>query len=974
MTTPSDVPEKAPLLTDSSTKSLTRRNADLSNADLKDEIDSVLAVVDTDDIEANLETTGKGKGSNKKSGSSGASSRAGCCPSWKDVHNVIYPDNFQFKLVDESDIKPKDLQGVPPESLITFKNGLLHSKPVDLESIEYWDICFVFPEEISANDDNPSESKQRVAQNQMLTEEQVDKMWEAIFIYKSKIDDVGVNTFYNLGADAMAAMSSNDHKRCVFETFVSSLKLLGIETSKVQGSAGETLLLCRMYEWAAETLARDTRYPLQLDRWVTTVSQFREDSSFVPPYVAYEQNIEDHLRGWEANRTLGRVFTRYDKVSRTVLLKEFDKNNKEVTLLRDVDRARLTVKLLSYFFNLSQMKSAGYLKAQFVLHQENNREYLDKNWARFMYMSNADQPISSIRSYFGEENGFWFSWLAFFCARLWLPAIIGIGVSIVQLAIDPQLTFTNSTSNAIGVAYAAYIVLWTMYYQRGWNKQEEKHRMEWGMEHDYEIDVPRPDFKYDSLQLNPGNPTGPPLKKSKTWKTVLRYSFTTLFSSLFMALVVAVVCAIFTVQVVLWRLKSMSVQEAMQVFSAVAVPYFFGVETNGTLLAKIDEAVDAKTPTEDPLGSGSETTSITSLYSSRREPNVYSDLATSSMIAVLVFIFEKIWRCLAVWLCNVENHQFEASWKNSLALKFFFFGVINDFNYLMFVAFVKPHVVTGICPTAGCMGSLRVSAMSLVVVYFLLNIASTGLGMLCASRRYHKRKRVREARADDVTVNVLAERLEKQYNLEQLGTHDQTDKWNEMALQLWLISLFSVAFPGIGFLAWVFNMFKLRLEAYTFTKVLRRPFPGSAGGIGVWKDLMALAQPASIAVNCALCVFNLPVGGSLPTLWKFLAFILVEHVLLTCLAGLLLNNRGVAGSIRLIRDKGQAVLNEAMWGTKDIVELETSKSEVFNDTSGGLSEASSSASATGSSSQAVRPTARVKEAQTMETPPKPKAA
>eukprot|EP00923_Selenidium_pygospionis_P048376 GHVN01083273.1.p1 GENE.GHVN01083273.1~~GHVN01083273.1.p1 ORF type:complete len:976 (+),score=120.45 GHVN01083273.1:212-3139(+) len=853
--------------------------------------------------------------------SSKAGSRSRCCPSWDSIEDLFHPPYLKPIIQSRDDVDDNEVNDAPIDFKLTAKNAILHGKPVYFDKVENWDFCFSFPEEVLGENDTPVEAsmsrrQKRKNKNKLMKEDQVRAMWEAISPYKATVDDVGVHPFYNTTELDFGEMYLYEHKRKVYRAFMTSLKSLGIETKQTRGVGGGVFVLARMSNWAAAALAKDSHYYLQLDRRITNVEEFRQDPSFMAPYTTFDDTSEDPQRGWLACKELGRVFARYDKVSRPVLLKDFDTNGPEVTLFRDIDRARLTLRLLSTFYNLSKMEKEKYLINYLFLHQLSNQSYLEQNWARFGLMFTPDQPLPSIRSYYGEESGFWFAWLSSLCGNLWLPSVIGLAVSIVQAIIDPMLTFTQSASNMIGVAYAAYIVLWTLYFHQSWERIEDRLRLDWGMDQITEVDLPRAEFKYDHLTPNPANPAGPPLKREKKWKTVLRYLFTTFIFALCCAVVVLIVLTIFLVQVLLWKLSSMTYTEIFRVGTTVVVPYYFDLHPSGELIDKIEEEVERRQMIEgmsdgDPDGGGHRFTVP------RREPAVYSDFTTAASIAVLVFIFENIWRLIAVALCNFENHQYNKTWKESLSMKIFFFGVVNHFNYLLFVAFVKPHVVAGICPTAGCMGSLRVTTVAMVMVYFLLNVLTTLIGMWWTSRRLRLRKRARESAATGEAS--VQERLESQLDLGTIGPEDQIAKWNEMSLQFWLISLFSVAFPGICFLAWIIDMFKLRLEAHNFNSKFRRPFPAAARGVGAWGGFMALAQPASIAVNCAICVFNLPVGGSIGTVWKFVFFIILEHVLLTVLAALTLKNSEGGVSMEVAREKCQAVLNEAMWGHKETV-------------------------------------------------------
>eukprot|EP01068_Selenidium_serpulae_P000581 Selendium_serpulae@DN10991_c0_g1_i1.p1 len=81
----------------------------------------------------------------------------------RSVRKFFNPTPYASRLVDEEEITADRLDGVPHDFLLTAKNGILHDADVTPASIEYWDMCFVFPPEVSpaptdedAEDGSPS--------------------------------------------------------------------------------------------------------------------------------------------------------------------------------------------------------------------------------------------------------------------------------------------------------------------------------------------------------------------------------------------------------------------------------------------------------------------------------------------------------------------------------------------------------------------------------------------------------------------------------------------------------------------------------------------------------------------------------------------------------------------------------------------------------------------------------------------------
>lgn len=66
--------------------------------------------------------------------------------------------------------------------------------------------------------------------------------------------------------------------------------------------------------------------------------------------------------------------------------------------------------------------------------QEDKRAELHKNWANLKNIF-KNQPIHSVKDYFGEEIAYYFAFVGIIITSLWLPAIIGVAFFFAGIGI-----------------------------------------------------------------------------------------------------------------------------------------------------------------------------------------------------------------------------------------------------------------------------------------------------------------------------------------------------------------------------------------------------------------------------------------------------------------------------------------------------------------------------------------------------------
>lgn len=81
--------------------------------------------------------------------------------------------------------------------------------------------------------------------------------------------------------------------------------------------------------------------------------------------------------------------------------------------------------------------------------------------------------LSAIKNYFGEKIGFQYSFMAFYTAWLFIPALLGLAASIYQ--------FVYQIDNIINGLYALLVCFWVTIFIERWKRKNSEIALRWGI-------------------------------------------------------------------------------------------------------------------------------------------------------------------------------------------------------------------------------------------------------------------------------------------------------------------------------------------------------------------------------------------------------------------------------------------------------------------------------------------------------------
>jgi len=135
----------------------------------------------------------------------------------------------------------------------------------------------------------------------------------------------------------------------------------------------------------------------------------------------------------------------------------------------------------------------GSLLAFFPLHSPEERDYLKSIWVGDRYQLPWDQPLESIRDYFGEKIALYFCFLGHYTSWLLPISIAGMAVGIDMLA-------EGTTQPASAPFFACMVAFWSVFMLEFWKRKESTKAMEWGMTGYEEEERDRPEFRGKTIR------------------------------------------------------------------------------------------------------------------------------------------------------------------------------------------------------------------------------------------------------------------------------------------------------------------------------------------------------------------------------------------------------------------------------------------------------------------------------------------
>uniref|UniRef100_A0AC35U6K4 Anoctamin n=1 Tax=Rhabditophanes sp. KR3021 TaxID=114890 RepID=A0AC35U6K4_9BILA len=497
------------------------------------------------------------------------------------------------------------------------------------------------------------------------------------------------------------------------------------------------------------------------------------------------------------------------------------------------------------------------------LHQREILKRLQQEWLFNVF---NEQPIDKIKDYFGTEIAMYFAWLSHLTAFLCAPAAMALLMFFISgFEIKTNIESDDKESSLFTdicfVVFAFFNCVWSSTYLEFWKRKQAELAFKWGtydLEMESILQEPRSKFKGDSMKPNPVSGRQEPYYPG--WKYFLiKYGFSLPITCIS---VIMLLCFIF-------------------IF------------------------IQLQTIAEDAFG----------------ESTFFSWITYLPIIAqaITTLIADKLYRYLAVWLNDFENHRIDADYEQSLILKIVIFQCVSAFASLFYIAFYLKDMIR-----------LQETLATLLVTRQLTqNFAEITVPFIMKKLRFcqlaYKVTKSRNLTTLEGRVNKLKKNFENsntsqndvmlkryvsvdsnynsprlpipEYKIEEEkyciteneiqslmnGYERPLDDYLEMFIQFGYVLFFSPAFSLAAVCALINNFFEIRVDAFKLCNTVQRPFGRIVKNIGAWQKLMEIMGIAGVIVNCALigqsCLMQ-RLFPDLSTVSQVLVVVIMEHIFL----------------------------------------------------------------------------------------------
>ncbi|XP_072144438.1 anoctamin-4-like [Dermacentor andersoni] len=226
---------------------------------------------------------------------------------------------------------------------------------------------------------------------------------------------------------------------------------------------------------------------------------------------------------------------------------------------------------------------------------------------------------------------------------------------------------------------------------------------------------------------------------------------------------------------------------------------------------------------------------------SRITATIGSTVSASTINLAVILCMNRVYGWVATRLTDLERPRTQREYEYSFAFKMFLFTFLNNYSSLIYIAFFKGRFSGDPGREAhwrgytldkcegGCLYEVFVQ---LATVMLGQQAIRTGNSIVVPIVKAWWRQRRRRLGKEAVEQKSKLARWEEDFNLDECPKLAPFDEYLQMAIQFGFVTLFVAAFPLAPLFALINNVCEIRLDAYRYSKRLRRPVAERAPNIG----------------------------------------------------------------------------------------------------------------------------------------------
>jgi len=437
----------------------------------------------------------------------------------------------------------------------------------------------------------------------------------------------------------------------------------------------------------------------------------------------------------------------------------------------------------------SIIRSCLYAKPQIIesFTPRHNTEDKKKLWEKIK-RNPFHFPFNALRDYYGEEVAFYFAWMSFFTWTLLPISMLGAALFLHR---PKGMTVDDSPYLPV---YALMMALWTILYIKCWRRKEHEHALDWGTYNVEKSEHVRTEF-VGEIRTSPV--TGKPEKYFPSWKRRIRYLASFLLSLPFLSMgVMAMILSL--------NLNGYIHDKESPIYFATLSHF---AEPGGIFAA------------DNPY---------------------YGWMVPTIGHSLVINLINKLYRSVAEYCTDIENHKTEYHWNSSLTVKRVLFELFDCYLPLFYIAFYQLNIIALRRELVGLFWGDEIRRLVTESIIPLVTEKFVG---------YQQKKKLAKAKKDDVTMDI-----EDLDNL-LLEEYEQFDDYLEMVVQFGYVTLFASAFPLCSIITIVFLFIEARSDMFKLLYLCRRPIVHRVNNIGVWSKVLMCMMVLSMITNCFLFGF-----------------------------------------------------------------------------------------------------------------------
>eukprot|EP01064_Diplonema_japonicum_P012879 TRINITY_DN2022_c1_g1_i1.p1 TRINITY_DN2022_c1_g1~~TRINITY_DN2022_c1_g1_i1.p1 ORF type:complete len:704 (+),score=141.56 TRINITY_DN2022_c1_g1_i1:51-2114(+) len=452
------------------------------------------------------------------------------------------------------------------------------------------------------------------------------------------------------------------------------------------------------------------------------------------------------------------------------------------------------------------LRIAGLLETVAPLHEPRSKNNVWKATRSSLF-----SPEDLLCSYFGSNVAMYFSWLNFFSMWLIIPSIAGsllfIHMRYFGYTVDdhPYLPF-----------YSLFVVFWAVCFLSFWKQRSARKAWNWRVYADREVSTlkVRPEFQGT---LQESRVTGRQERFYPRWKRLVAYGVSVCVTA-------AMLCVAFFIMVLSLNLQGY---------------------------------IDGKIQWEEPLHFP--TLGRYAIAGAVFDPNQVEYLGIFAFVptilhVIIIMQLNLMYRRVAVWLTNQENHRLEEEYENSLILKRFLFESFDCYISLFYLGFVQQDI-----------RRLRLELISLYTVDSIRRVTlETLIPFLLSLVEGRKHKKT----AADLAKHDEKGRVVSAFTEVHLAEYEAFDDYLEMVIEFGYVVLFASAFPLAAVLSLFCNFIEMKSDLFKLANVYQRPNSMRCANIGIWENLLWALLWLSIFTNMMLLVSSDQLAAHFPSLYR----------------------------------------------------------------------------------------------------------